>query len=390
MPVAVESFSVEIPEAALQDLHARLANARLAADFANDDWSRGTNGDYLRELVEYWRTSYDWRLHERNINAVPQYRTSIDGIPIHFQHIRGKGRNPIPLMLNHGWPWTFWDFHKLIGPLTDPVAHGLDAEDCFDVVVPSLPGYGFSTPLTTPGLNFWSTADLWVELMNRLGYRRFATHGGDWGAFVSAQLAHKYADRLIGAHVTLLSPLDFFTGGTVPTEDFAEHEQDRLVRNRHFFLHEAGYYALQSTKPQTAAYALNDSPAGLCAWIVEKRRSWSDCGGDVERRFTKDDLLTTVMIYWFTQSFGTSARYYYEAAHRPWQPSHSRRPVVEAPTGVAVLPNEVVLQPRRWAERYYNLQRWTEFESGGHFAPMEEPSALLRDIVEFFKPLRSA
>ncbi len=163
MPVAVESFSVEIPEAALQDLHARLANARLAADFANDDWSRGTNGDYLRELVEYWRTSYDWRLHERNINAVPQYRTSIDGIPIHFQHIRGKGRNPIPLMLNHGWPWTFWDFHKLIGPLTDPVAHGLDAEDCFDVVVPSLPGYGFSTPLTTPGINFWSTADLWVE-----------------------------------------------------------------------------------------------------------------------------------------------------------------------------------------------------------------------------------
>jgi pimeloyl-ACP methyl ester carboxylesterase len=387
--VNIEPFSVEVPDATLHDLRRRLENSRVPIDFGNDQWSYGTNGDYLRVLTDYWRTGYDWRVHERSINAIPQFRTVIDGVPVHFQHVRSNGRNPIPLMLNHGWPWTFWDYHKVVGPLTDPAAHGLDPADCFDVIVPSLPGYGFSTPLTTTGINFWSTADLWVKLMDGLGYGRFATHGGDWGAFVSAQLGHKYADRLIGAHFTLMSPLDFFTGGTVPPEDYADDERDWPGRTRDFFLHEAGYYALQSTKPQTVAYALNDSPAGLCAWIVEKRRSWSDCGGNVEQRFSKDDLLTTVMIYWLTQSYGTSARYYYEAAHRPWQPSHSRSPVVEAPTGVAVFLNEVVLQPKRWAQRYYNLQRWTVFPSGGHFAPMEEPDALVADIAAFFRTLRA-
>jgi pimeloyl-ACP methyl ester carboxylesterase len=304
--------------------------------------------------------------------------------------VRGKGPAPIPLMLTHGWPWSFWDFHKLIGPLTDPAAYGLDPADCFDVIIPSLPGYGFSTPLATPGVNFSSTADLWVELMNRLGYPRFATHGGDWGAFVSAQLGHKYADRVIGVHITLMAPLGFFTGDSVPAEDYSDDERGWMKRGQDFFRHEAGYYALQSTKPQTVAYALNDSPVGLCAWIIEKRRTWSDCGGEIEQRFSKDDLLTTVMIYWLTQSYGTSARYYYEAAHRPWSPSHLRHPVVEAPTGVAVFLNEVVLQPKRWAERYYNLKRWTVIPEGGHFAPMEQPHALVGDISAFFRPLRAS
>jgi pimeloyl-ACP methyl ester carboxylesterase len=384
----IEPFSVAIAEDSLADLRRRLAAARWTQDFANESWAYGTNGAYLQELVGYWLADYDWRRHERAINSIPQYRTVIDGITIHFQHIRGKGPNSIPLMLTHGWPWTFWDFHKLIGPLTDPESHGLDPADSFDLVVPSLPGYGFSTPLTTPGLNFWSTADLWVQLMDRLGYRRFATHGGDWGALLSAQLGHKYADRLIGAHITLMSPLDFFSGGAVPAEDYAEGEKGWADRNRQFFMNEAGYYALQCTKPQTAAYALNDSPIGLCSWILEKRRTWSDCGGDVESRFSKDDLLTTVMIYWLTQSYGTSARFYYEAAHRPWRPAHDRTPVVEAPTGVAVFLNEVVLQPKRWAERYYNLKRWSIFPTGGHFAPMEEPAALIADISAFFRPLR--
>jgi pimeloyl-ACP methyl ester carboxylesterase len=385
----IKPFSIAASEHTLQDLQLRLANGRWVQDFANTNWAYGTNGDYLHELVDYWRKGYDWRRHEREINAVPQFQTVIDGIPIHFQHVRGKGPNSIPLILNHGWPWTFWDFHKLIGPLTDPAAHGLNASDSFDVIVPSLPGYGFSTPLTTPGINFSKTADLWVQLMDRLGYQRFATHGGDWGAFVSAQLGHKYADRLIGAHLTLMSPLDFFTGGTVPAEDYSEEEKDWPARGRDFFLHEAGYFALQSTKPQTVAFALNDSPIGLCAWIVEKRRTWSDCAGDVERRFSKDELLTTVMIYWLTQSYGTSARYYYEAAHQPWRPSHARVPVVEAPTGVAVFLKEVVLQPKRWAQRYYHLKRWSVFASGGHFAPMEEPKLLVDDLGAFFRDLRS-
>lgn len=384
-----EPFAIHVSDEVLTDLRLRLERTRWAQDFANDQWQYGTNGRYLGELLQYWRESYDWRRHERQMNELPHFRAVIDEVPVHFVHVRGKGPKPIPLMLNHGWPWTFWDFHKMIGPLTDPETHGGDPADAFDVVVPSLPGYGFSTPLTKPGLNVSSTADLWVKLMDGLGYPRFATHGGDWGAIISAQLGHKYADRLIGAHITLMAALDFFTGGGVPPEDFSPQERSWAERNRHFFLAEAGYYALQSTKPQTVAFALNDSPVGLCSWIVEKRRTWSDCGGDVEKRFSKDDLLTTVMLYWVTQSFGTSARYYYEAAHRPWQPAHSRTPVVEAPTAVAVFLNEVVLQPKRWAERYYNLKRWTVFPSGGHFAPMEEPQVLIRDIREFFRALRN-
>ena len=386
--MAIEPFAIAIADETLDDLRRRLTQARWVADFANEDWAYGTNADYLHTLVDYWRTDYDWRRHERDINAIPQFRTVIDDVPVHFLHVRGKAPNAIPLLLNHGWPWTFWDFRHLIGPLTDPQAHGLDPADCFDVIVPSLPGYGFSTPLTTTGINFWRTADLWVELMSRLGYPRFASHGGDWGAFVSAQLGHKYADRLIGVHLTLMSPLDFFTGGTVAAEDYADDEKDWPQRGRNFFQNESGYYALQSTKPQTVAFALNDSPIGLASWILEKRRTWSDCDGNVERRFSKDDLLTTIMIYWLTQSYGTSARYYYEAAHRPWQPSHSRQPVVECPTGVAVFLKEVVLQPKRWAQRYYNLQRWSVFPSGGHFAPMEEPQVLAADIAAFFRTLR--
>jgi len=388
--MTIEPFSIHVPDAVLTDLQERLARTRWAPDFANENWDFGTEAGYLRSLVDYWRTGYDWRKQEAQINAWPHFRTSIDDIPIHFIHVRGKGRNPTPLILTHGWPWTFWDLRKLIGPLSDPEAYGGDPADAFDVVVPSLPGYGFSTPLTTSGVNFWNTADLWVKLMEGLGYRRFATQGGDWGALVSAQLGHKFADRLIGAHITVMLPLDFAQGaasGPTP-EDFSPGEEGFGERTAHFFRSEAGYYFLQTTKPQTIAFALNDSPVGLLSWILEKRRTWSDCGGDVERRFTKDDLLNTVMIYWVTQSYGTSARYYYEALHNTWKPSAPGLPVVRTPTGVAVFRKEVVLQPRKWAERYYNLQRWNVFESGGHFAPMEEPRIMIDDIRAFFKPLR--
>ncbi len=385
----IEKFSITIGDDVLADLKDRLNKTRWAEDFANDGWQYGTNGRYLKELVDYWRDNYDWRRHERAINAWPQFRTVIDDVPIHFLHVRGKGPKPAPLILSHGWPWTFWDFQKVIGPLTDPAAHGGDPADAFDLVIPSLPGYGFSTPLRKAGHNYMTTADLWVKLMEGLGYPRFAAHGGDWGAFITAQLGHKYADRLIGGHVTFTAPLDRFAGGAVPPEDYAPDEANQASRNQSFFLNEAGYFALQCSKPQTPAFALNDSPVGLCAWIVEKRRTWSDCGGNVETRFSKDDLLTTVMIYWLTQSYGTSARYYYEAVHNPWQPSHQRMPVVEAPFGVTAFHKELVIQPRRWVERYYNLKRLTAFPSGGHFAPMEEPDALVGDIRAFFKALRA-
>ena len=384
-----QPFSVAISDETLTDLQERLARVRWPDDFANSQWEYGTNLGYLKELVEYWRDEYDWRRHEDAINAFSQYQSTIEGIPIHFIHEPGKGPRPMPLILSHGWPWTFWDFHKVIRPLSDPAAFGGDPTDAFDVVVPSLPGFGFSTPLTKPGINFWRTADLWVTLMQDvLGYQRFAAQGGDYGALISHQLGHKYADRLIGVHTNLLAPLDIFSGGLLDASWFGPDEQAWYEKNTHFVDAESGYSALQTTKPQTLTYAINDSPVGLCAWILEKRRTWSDCKGNVENRFTKDELLTTMTLYWVTQSFGTSARYYYEALHNPWQPSHDRTPVVEAPTGVSVFLEEVLLMPRRWAESHYNLKRWTEMPSGGHFAPMEEPELLVEDIRAFFRPLR--
>jgi pimeloyl-ACP methyl ester carboxylesterase len=385
-----EAFTVSVPDTVLNDLRERLARTRFPRDFANDRWEYGTNTAYLKELVEYWRDRFDWRAAEREINSYPNYKTEIEGIPIHFIHQPGKGPKPIPLILSHGWPWTFWDFHKVIRPLADPASHGGDPADAFNVVVPSLPGYGFSTPLTTTGINYWRTADLWVTLMRDvLGYDKFAAQGGDWGALITAQLGHKYAQHMIGVHMNLMVSLAFFGGGGPKPDDFGPGEEGWLEHNRNFIDNEAGYMRLQCTKPQTIAIALNDSPAGLCSWITEKRRTWSDCGGDVERRFSKDDLCATMMLYWISESYGTSARYYYEAAHNVWQPSHDRSPVVEAPTGAAVFLKEVMLMPRKWAERYYNLKRWTVMPSGGHFAPMEEPERLVEDIRAFFRPLRA-
>ena len=384
-----ETFNIHVPESDLIDLRHRLKRTRLAPEIANETWEYGTNGTYLRNLLEYWEVGYDWRKHETHMNSFDNFKTIIQEIPIHFIYQRGKGPNPIPLILSHGWPWTFWDWHKTIGPLTDPTSYGGEAKDAFDVVIPSLPGYGFSNPLKTSGINFWQTADLWVTLMRDiLGYDKFAAGGGDWGALITSQLGHKYAEHLIGTYLHLTIPLDIFSGDLPPEDAYAPEEVWKFKRNENFFLKESGYSGIQATKPQTLAFALNDSPAGLCSWILEKRRSWSDSKGDVETRFSKDDLLTTMSIYWFTQSFGTSARYYYECLHNPWEPSHSRTPVVESPTGVAVFKEEVVLMPRKWADDYYNLQHWTEMNSGGHFAPMEEPEALVRDIRKFFETFR--
>jgi len=380
-------FRVDVPDEVLNDLHARLKRTRWADDFANESWQYGTNTAYLKELVAYWIEVYDWRKQERAINAYPQVRTEIDSAPIHFIHVRGKGPNPKPLILSHGWPWTFWEYRKVIDPLSDPGAHGGDRADAFDVVVPSLPGYGFSTPLRTPGVNFWRTSGLWVKLMEKLGYTRFAAHGADWGALISADLGHRYPARMMGVHFTMMLPLDLFSGGTPAPEDYDADEAPIATGLQNFFAAESAYSALQSTKPQTIAVALNDSPVGLLSWIVEKLRSWSDCHGDVETRFSKDDLLTTVMIYWVTQSYGTSARYYYEAAHNPWKPVHGRMPVVEAPTGISVLPAEFASAPRRWVQRYYNLKQKRHQASGGHYGAWEEPEAIITDVRDFFRML---
>ena len=388
--LAPEPFTVSVPDEELDDLRRRLEHTRWPIDFANDDWEYGSERGYMEELVDYWLGEYDWRAHEREINSFANFKTRIDDVPIHFIHERGKGPDPVPLILSHGWPWTFWDFHKVIGPLTDPASFGGDPADAFDVVVPSLPGFGFSVPLLKTGVSVWRTADLWVTLMRDvLGYERFGAQGGDWGHLATSQLGHKYAEHMIGVHLSLAMPMTFFSEPLPGEEDYEPHELDNYRATQARMGTATTHVVVQSTDPQTIAYGLHDSPVGLLAWLVERRRNWSDCGGDVERRFSKDDLLTTTMIYWVSESYVSSARFYYEAKHNLWSPAHDRTPVVEAPTGVAIFPGELAIMPERWMRSYYNLQQLSQMPAGGHFAPMEEPEALVEDVRSFFRPLRA-
>jgi pimeloyl-ACP methyl ester carboxylesterase len=388
MIARVEQFEISIPQSDINDLRSRLERTRFADDFANESWRYGVEGNYLRELVAYWHDSFDWGAVEADINSFPHYRVEIEDIPIHFMHVRGVGPSPLPLVLTHGWPWTFWDFHKVIRPLADPASFGGDPADAFDVVVPSLPGFGFSSPLRVPGVNPAVTARLWVRLMRgTLGYGRFGAHGGDWGATVSAHLGHAHADDVVGIHLSMpllmsVSPL------TVKPEDYGPGEEGWHERMRKRLRGARSHVAVHTDDPQTLAWALNDSPAGLAAWIVERRRAWSDCEGEVERRFSKDDLLTTISLYWFTQTFHTSARYYAETFRERPQLAHDRVPAVEAPTGIAVFPQDLLLLPRSVVAQQANLVHWTVMPRGGHFAPMEEPELLVEDIRAFFRPLR--
>ena len=386
MTDAITPFQIDIPQDDLDDLTQRLMRTRWPQEIGdNSDWQAGTNLAYMRELVEYWINHYDWRAHETEMNAFPQFRTMIDDVPVHFIHVKGKGPNPTPLIINHGWPWTFWDMQKIIGPLADPAAYGGDPADAFDVIAPSLPGFAFSSPLTTEGMFFNTVADLWVKLMARLGYDRFATQGGDIGAFVSARLGHVYADKIIGVHLHLAGPLM----PPYPTaEDYEPEELAWGAKFAKFMTDGNAYMQIQRTKPQTFGFAMHDSPAGLASWLIDKRRAWSDCGGDVESVFSKDDLITSVMIYWLTNTYVSSARHYYEIKTEKLVPVHDRQPPIEAPTALLQFENDVWMQPRKWAERYYNLKRWNIAENGGHFAPMEAPDVLVDDIRAFFRTLR--
>jgi pimeloyl-ACP methyl ester carboxylesterase len=386
-----ERFAIEIPQSKLDDLGRRLANVNWAPEIANADWRYGTNGAYLRELVSHWRQRYDWRAAEKAMNAFAHYRVGIDGVPIHFMRVPGRGPAPLPLVLTHGWPWTFWDFHKIIGPLSDPAAHGGSAADAFELIVPSLPGYVFSTPLERTGMNWAVTADLWVRLMREvLGFPRFAAAGGDWGALVTLQLGHKYPDCVLGIHSTNAFPLPAFQGnrpwslGDAAASALSTEHAEAARWERRF----ASHVAVHMLDPQTLAFALHDSPVGLAAWLVERRRAWSDCGGDVERRFSKDELLTTIMLYWLTDSFSSSIRYYAEAPESGWTPAREGLPVVPVPTGLSILEHDSPPGPRDWLRSYFNLTCLREHRSGGHFAHAEEPETLVADIRDTFRPLR--
>jgi microsomal epoxide hydrolase len=382
--MAVDSFRIDVPGPVLDDLRERLARTRFPDEVEGTGWDYGTNLGYMEELVDYWLNRFDWRAREEELNRFAHFRTDIDGAGIHFVHERGRGEEPLPLVLTHGWPDSFYRYYKIIPLLTDPARFGGDPADAFDVIIPSMPGYGFSDRPHERGMTSERIAGLWARLMTDvLGYERFAAGGGDIGSGVSQLLALGHPDRVVGLHLT--DPGFFSPGAGIP--DLSENERRYLNAIQELWMQEGAYSMAQSTKPQTLAYGLNDSPAGLAAWIVEKFRSWSDCGGDIERRFSKDELLTNIMIYWATETIGSSVRLYYENMHA--LPLDFLKEHVDVPVGMAVFPKDFIPPPREWVERRLNVERWTGMPRGGHFTAMEEPELLAEEIRAFFRPLRA-
>jgi pimeloyl-ACP methyl ester carboxylesterase len=381
----VEPFTPSTPPAALDDLRTRLLATRWPDAPEDAGWALGTDLDYLRELVAYWADGFDWPAQETALAALPQVRVGLDGLAIHAVHARAAARSGpvLPLVLTHGWPDSFWRYLKVIPLLTDPGAHGGDPADAFDVVVPCLPGYGYSDRPRGPALDSRQVAGLWPDLMTALGYHRFGAAGGDLGSHVSRYLGLDHPDRVVAVHRTDAG-LPVFTGDPA---DLAPEERAWLAEAAAWGATEGGYAAMHRTKPQTAAVGLNDSPAGLAAWIVEKLRAWSDCGGDVEARFSKDEILTNVTIYWLTGTIGSSMRMYRANAAIPPE-QHARR--VDVPSGFSLFSGDVVRPPRAWLERTANVVRVTEPTRGGHFAPFEEPELYAEELRAFFRPYRTA
>jgi microsomal epoxide hydrolase len=381
----VQPFRIAVPDAVLADLRERLARTRLPDQLEGAGWDYGTERGYLEELVAHWRERFDWRRQEAALNAFPQFTTAIEGHRVHFVHARSPHPGAFPLVVTHGWPGSFFEFHKILGPLTDPPAHGGDARDAFHVVCPSIPGYGFSEAPRTRGWDVRRMAEVNAALMERLGYARYGAQGGDWGAIISTHNALVDPARCAGIHLNMVVALPP-PGVADPMAGLSDAEKQAVADLFAFQKNETGYQAIQGTKPQTLGYGLNDSPAGLAAWIVEKFRSWSDCGGDVERRFSKDELLTNVTIYWVTQSITSSTRLYCETMRSGRFGMTGER--VETPTGCAIFPKELYRAPRAWAERAYRVEQWTVMPAGGHFAALEEPRLLVEDVRALFRRLR--
>lgn len=380
----IRPFRIEIPQSDIDDLKTRLSRMRWPDMLEGVDWKYGIPLDYVKELAGYWLTKYDWRKHEATLNSWPQFTTTLDGESVHFIHARSPEPNATPLLITHGWPGSVAEFMRIIGPLADPAAHGGDPADAFHVVAPSLPGFAFSGPTNTTGWHMRRIADEFAKLMARLGYDRYVAHGGDWGAGISRDLGVRDPEHVAGVHVTMLL--------TIPTpEDFAHLtpvEQQRLARGLEFRNEGMGYFQIQSTKPQTLAYGLADSPAGQLAWITEKFKEWTDCKTCPDDAVDRDQLLTNVSIYWFTNTAGSSARIYYETTKARVGFTDGGAEASKAPTGVAVFPREIAPSIRRIAERTNNIVHWSEFDQGGHFAAMEMPAELVDDIRSFARPLR--
>jgi microsomal epoxide hydrolase len=373
---AIQPFLINIGQADLDDLRARLARTRWPDQLPGTGWDYGIALEAVQELAEYWRTGYDWRVHERRLNSFAQFTTTIDGQNVHFLHVRSDEPGALPLIMTHGWPGSIVEFTEVIGPLTNPRAHGGDPADAFHMVVPSIPGYGFSGPTRDRGWNVNRIARAWDELMRRLGYRRYGAQGGDWGSSISRELGVTVPDHLIGVHLNMLAPYAADPPADLSEQDLARIERLRTVRSTG-----SGYAAIQSTRPQTLAYGLADSPAGQLAWIAEKFGAWTDGGlAAVDR----DQMLTNITLYWLTRTAGSSARLYYEArAGGGGPPAPST-----VPTGVAVFPQEIAAPVRRLAEMSNHIVHWSEFDRGGHFAAMEQPDLLVGDVRAFFRAFR--
>jgi len=379
----IEEFQIHIPQADLDDLAGRLARTRWPDSLPGAAWERGVPADYLRGLAEYWQKNFDWRAAEMRLNAYPQYTTQIDGQKIHFLHVKSPEPDATPLLLLHGWPGSFVEFVHVIGPLSDPRGHGAADAPAFDLVIPSLPGFGFSGPVTEPGWGPRRMASALAELMRRLGYKRYGAQGGDYGAFVAPDLGRVDPEHVIGIHVNAAT-MGFIPFGDVSEEDqatFTPAEQERLRRRQNYLSEGNGYFQIQSTRPQTLSYALTDSPAGQLAWIVEKFKEWTNSGHELpEDAIPGDEILTNVSLYWFTGTAGSSANVYYEAMHSGDWPVPSG-----VPTGVAAFAEDIAI--RRYAEQANNIVHWSDFEAGGHFAALETPSLLIQDVRDFFTSL---
>lgn len=379
-----EPFQINVAQEILDDLKRRLARTRWTDEVNGAGWDYGTNLSYLKELAAYWQEKYNWRTQEAALNQLHHFKVEVDGLSIHFIHERGKGSNPMPIILSHGWPDSFYRFVKVIPMLSDPASYGGEAADSFDVIVPSLPGYGFSERPHEPGMNQEQMAELWTKLMTDvLGYHKFAAAAGDMGRTVTERLAWRHPELLYGIHLTDMS----YNIQEMPDPStLSEAEKKYMEAGQKWGMAEGAYGMIQGTKPQTLSYGLNDSPVGLAGWLVEKFRAWSDCNGDVEKRFSKDELLTNLMIYWVTETINSANRLYKETLSLPQMKADEH---IDVPAAFAIFPKDMVPLPRESAERVFNVQRWTEMPRGGHFAAFEEPELYAEDVRAFFRQFRS-
>ncbi len=377
----LKSFTPEISEQNLSELRKRLLETRLPQIIGEDNWKYGVPTKWLEEMIEYWTNTWRWESVSKEINHYENFKVEIDGINIHFLRSKGSKSNSIPIILTHGWPWTFWDFRHVINPLSNPDE---ETSPSFDVIIPSLPGFGFSTPLTQSGIDVPTIAHLWNKLMTEvLGYKRYAAHGGDWGSLITAHLGHAYSQNMIGIHLGL-PVIPGLIRSEVPDEMWTPEE--KLLRER---AQEAApslksHLAVHTNDPQTLASALADSPAGTAAWLWERRKNWSDNDGDIESVFSREDLCTNATLYWCTGAITSSLRIYYEHFNKPWPLVHKHQKVIETPTSYAIFPKDVVMLPRKVAEEKTNLFRWNVMEAGGHFGAAEQPELLVNDIRETF------